>query len=182
MPYYRCPLCGVTAHSAAGRFTANVCPNCSTPLAATDRVEIEERHPAAMSQHFAPEPESAAAARRELGTMPWNLDRAEFEVLELLVSELMANSVEHSGAGPGGSINVDVTVTDRLVRAEVRDEGPGFVPAKRTAASPLDSHWGLHLVEELADRWHVPATPRTLVWFEIDRVAAAAVAREPVYG
>ncbi|HEX6460898.1 MAG TPA: ATP-binding protein, partial [Thermoleophilaceae bacterium] len=56
---------------------------------------------------------------------------------------------------------------DERLRVEVGDDGPGFVPAPRSADAPLDSHWGLHLVEELADRWGVVAEPETLVWFEL---------------
>ena len=36
------------------------------------------------------------------------------------------------------------------------------------------SGWGLYLVAELADRWGVDSDERTLVWFELDRRAAAA--------
>jgi anti-sigma regulatory factor (Ser/Thr protein kinase) len=173
MPYYRCPECGLTVHSVAGRFTANVCPNCAAPLAGCDQLHIEERHPAAISRRFAAQRPSAAAARRELDTLLWNLDEAERHVLALLVTELIANSVEHSLAGPSGSVRLDIAVTDDLVRVEVSDEGARFEPAVRTEESPLDSHWGLHLVEELADRWEVADSPQTLVWFELDRAAAA---------
>jgi anti-sigma regulatory factor (Ser/Thr protein kinase) len=173
MPYYRCPSCGLTVHSVNGRFTANICPNCAAPLAGANQLHIEERHPAAITRRFAARRESAAAARRELDTLLWNLDDDERHVLALLVTELIANSVEHSATGPAGSVRLDIAVTDALVRVEVSDQGARFEPARRTADSPLDSHWGLHLVEELADRWQVADTPQTLVWFELDRAAAA---------
>jgi anti-sigma regulatory factor (Ser/Thr protein kinase) len=173
MPYYRCPSCGLTVHSVAGRFTANICPNCGAPLAGGDQIHIEERHPAAISRRFEARPEAAAAARRELDTLLWNLDDSERHVLALLVTELIANSVEHSPAGPSGDVRLDIAVSDHVVRVEVRDDGDRFEPAVRTVDSPLDSHWGLHLVEELADRWEVADTAQTLVWFELDRVAAA---------
>src|SRR4051812_31282160 len=178
MPYYRCPACGLTVHSVGGRFTRNLCPICSGPLATADRMQIEEHHPAAITRRFPPERRSAAAARRELETLLWNLDSAEFDVVSLLVTEMIANSVKHSGMRNGGSVRLDVTLTDALVRVEVRDDGRGFVPEARDDESPLESHWGLHLIEELADRWKVETDPHTVVWFELDRapVAAASLA------
>jgi anti-sigma regulatory factor (Ser/Thr protein kinase) len=176
MPYYRCPACALTAHSAAGRFTPNVCSNCSAPLTTSDRVHVEERHPATISRRFRSERRAAAAARRELETITWNLEGDEYQVLALLVSELVANSVKHSGADPNAAVSLDVAVTPQRVRVEVRDDGHGFEPAARTASSPLDSHWGLHLVDELTDRWEIVSGPQTLVWFELDRAAAPAFA------
>jgi anti-sigma regulatory factor (Ser/Thr protein kinase) len=182
MPYYRCPACGLTVHSVGGRFTRSACPNCSAPLASVDRIQIEEHHPAAISRRFPPERRSAAAARRELETLLWNLDSAEFDVISLLVTEMIANSVKHSGMRPGGSVRLDVALTEERVRVEVRDDGRGFVPAARDHDSPLESHWGLHLIEELADRWSVETDPYTVVWFELDRapVAAAPMPGRPV--
>jgi anti-sigma regulatory factor (Ser/Thr protein kinase) len=174
MPYYRCPNCALMVHSVGGRFTRSACPNCSVPLANGDRIQMEEHHPAAITRRFPPERRSAAAARRELETLLWNLDAAEFEILALLVTELIANSVKHSGMKPGGSVRLDVMLTESVVRVEVRDDGLGFVPAPRTGDSPLESHWGLHLIEELTDRWHVESDPHTVVWFELDRAPAAA--------
>jgi anti-sigma regulatory factor (Ser/Thr protein kinase) len=174
MPYYRCPACGLTVHSVGGRFTRSVCPNCSEPLAAADRIQIEEHHPAAITRRFPPERRSAAAARRELETLLWNLDAAEFDIVALLVTEMIANSVKHSGMRPGGSVRLDVALTEQLIRVEVRDDGPGFVPASRNGASPLESHWGLHLIQKLTDRWKVETDPHTVVWFELDRMPIAA--------
>jgi anti-sigma regulatory factor (Ser/Thr protein kinase) len=173
MPYYHCPACGLTVHSVGGRFTRNLCPNCAAPLASEDRIQIEEHHAAAITRRFPPEDRSAAAARRELATLLWNLDSAEFDTVALLVTEMITNSVKHSGMRPGGSVRLDVALTESLVRVEVRDDGPGFVPASRDDESPLESHWGLHLMEELADRWHVDTDPHTVVWFELDRVPTA---------
>ena len=174
MPYYHCPDCGLTVHSVGGRFTRSACPNCAAALASADRIQIEEHHPAAITRRFQPKRSSAPAARRELETLLWNLDGSEFETVALLVTELIANSVKHSGTRPGGTVRLDVVLSTDLVRVEVRDEGPGFSPRARTADSPLESNWGLLLLDEISDRWAVEADPHTLVWFELDRVPAAA--------
>lgn len=171
MPYYRCAECALLVRS--GRFVATICPRCSAPLAGADQVADPAGPPAAVSRRFAAEPDAAGAAREALETLQWDLEPNELHVAALLTTELIANSVEHSGTGPGASVRFDATLTDQRLRVEVGDEGPGFVPAPRCLDSPLDSHWGLHLVEQLSNRWGVSPPPRGLVWFELDRVAAA---------
>ena len=175
MPYYRCHACALTVHSAAGRFSANLCPNCSEPLTSADRIYVEEHHPAAITRRFHAGTRSVALARRELERLLWALDQTEFATLSLLVSELIANSVKHAGMRAGGVIRLDVVLTQRVARVEVRDEGRGFVPASRDTSSPLESQWGLHLLQRMADRWGVEADPHTLVWFELDRVGSTAL-------
>jgi anti-sigma regulatory factor (Ser/Thr protein kinase) len=151
-----------------------VCPECSVPLSGTDQIYPRERRAPTITRCFQAEPSAAAAARRGLETLLSDLEDAEFQVAALLMTELIANSIEHSGTGPHGAVRLEISLTESLIRIQVDDEGPGFVPAQRTAASPLYSHWGLHLVEELADRWEVTAAPNTSVWFELDRVPPAA--------
>ncbi len=117
---------------------------------------------------FAAEPEAGAAARQAVGHLS-SLDPAELHVAKLLTTELISNGVEHAASGRPGSLQLDLALSDALLRVEVRDEGPGFVPSPRVADSPLDSRWGLHMVDHLADRWGVTHGPPTLVWFELDR-------------
>jgi anti-sigma regulatory factor (Ser/Thr protein kinase) len=125
--------------------------------------------PATIRRRFVADPRAAAAGRRALEALPRDLGHAQSRVAALLTTELIANAVEHSGNGTGGRVRLEIALSDELLRVEVGDEGPGFVPAPRAPDAPLDSHWGLHLVEKLADRWGVVAGPETLVWFELDR-------------
>ncbi len=102
------------------------------------------------------------------------LDRLRPEVAvnaRLLVSELVANAVRH--VRRDGKIGVHVAVENDSLHVEVVDPGTGFVPRARTAQSPLGSGWGLHLVDELSDRWGVDASVPTRVWFEIDGATGA---------
>jgi anti-sigma regulatory factor (Ser/Thr protein kinase) len=174
MPHYRCPACRVTTHSVGGHFTANTCPNCSAPLAGSDRVYVGQGWPDTISCDLAVEPEAAPAARRALATLQRDPDDAEFETAALLMTELIANSVQHSDTGAGDKIQLDIAVTDDLLRVDVRDEGAGFVPTARTADSPFDSHWGLHLINELAASWGAAPEPPARAWFELSRDASAA--------
>ena len=113
---------------------------------------------------------SAAAARRALETLSWTLDPEESWLLALLATELIANSVQHANTAAGGDVQLEANITNELVRVRVMDAGHGFVAPFRTDASPLDSHWGLHLLDLLADRWEVTGAPSTTVSFEVDRL------------
>ncbi len=102
------------------------------------------------------------------------LDRLRPEVAinaRLLVSELVANAVRH--VRREGEIGMQVAVHNDSLHVEVVDPGSGFEPRPRTPQSPLASGWGLHLVDELSDRWGVDATGPTRVWFEIDGATGA---------
>ena len=78
---------------------------------------------------------------------------------QLLVSELVTNSVRH-GRAP---IDVQVAIDSGGVRIEVADHGAGVpqdAPGERTCG------YGLGLVKAFADRWGVADDP-TVVWFEL---------------
>ena len=102
------------------------------------------------------------------------LDRLRPEVAvnaRLLVSELVANAVRH--VRREGQIGMHVAVYNDSLHVEVLDPGTGFRPRARTSQSPLGSGWGLHLVDELSDRWGVDGNGPTRVWFEIDGATAS---------
>jgi anti-sigma regulatory factor (Ser/Thr protein kinase) len=163
----------VTVHSVAGYSSASICPNCATPI--PDR---EKRFPDGrrdIHRQLEREPVAAPTARRELEALLGELDRAELDVVALLVTELIANSVKHAGTGGGSRIGLDVAVMPTRIRVEVRDGGGGFTPAPRAAESEL--HWGLHLIDTLSSRWEVEAGDaggETIVWFELDRERTAS--------
>lgn len=87
---------------------------------------------------------------------------------ELLVSELVTNSVVHAGLGAEEDVDLHIACGRGHVRVEVVDPGPPFEPDP--VYEPDRSwHWGLHLVGQLADRWGVDRrAPGKAVWFEID--------------
>jgi anti-sigma regulatory factor (Ser/Thr protein kinase) len=89
------------------------------------------------------------------------------EVVLLMLSELVANSVRHSGRASEGDVDIIVRNADHTVRIEVRDPGPG----SGVEPTPSPDHSGLRIVESLADRWGVTYDP-TNVWFEVATGAA----------
>lgn len=86
----------------------------------------------------------------------------------LLVSELVANAIEHGGPhGPTSTVGVEVDAHANRVRVEVTDAGPGE-PVAGNASAHLPSGRGLLLVQTLASRWGCTRLPvGKMVWFEI---------------
>jgi anti-sigma regulatory factor (Ser/Thr protein kinase) len=108
---------------------------------------------------------SAAEARRALDRLAGAIDDERLADARLLVSELVANAIEH--VREEGEIELRVALHDDALRVEVIDPGPGFEPAPRRADDPEDSGWGLHFLAQLADRWAVDREGGARVWFEL---------------
>jgi anti-sigma regulatory factor (Ser/Thr protein kinase) len=82
---------------------------------------------------------------------------------ELLVSELVSNAVKYGG---DGDVSVIYERDRGCFRAEVVDQGEGFVAALRDREDVYTpGGWGLPLVETLSDRWGAHEGS-THVWFE----------------
>lgn len=77
----------------------------------------------------------------------------------LLVSELVTNSVRHSGTS---NVDVSVQAEDGVIRVEVSDDGPGFDPRR-----PRGDGMGLMLVEKLSESWGLQDGDRFTVWAEL---------------
>jgi anti-sigma regulatory factor (Ser/Thr protein kinase) len=89
----------------------------------------------------------------------------------LLASELVTNSVRHSGSAvPGGLVTVTVTTRGEDVRVKVTDCGGDAVPVLGPAACEAEGSRGLRLVEALARRWgYERGGGRAVTWFELGR-------------
>jgi hypothetical protein len=77
---------------------------------------------------------------------------------ELLVSELVTNSLDHSQLGEHDTVLVRVYLTARRLRLEIENAG-----------SAGRGGFGLELVDLLATRWGVLRGHGTTVWFEMGR-------------
>lgn len=122
-----------------------------------------------VNARFVCEPQAVPAARRALESVAHRLTPALRQRLSLLVSELVTNSIKHSGGGADATIALRVSLQPEAVRAEVADAGPGFRPRGRRGGLDRPGGWGLVLVEQLADRWGVERGRGTRVWIELDR-------------
>ena len=112
-------------------------------------------------------PGSAAEARRALDRLAGDIGADRLADARLLVSELIANAVEH--VAEDGQIELRIDVDAQRLRVEVLDPGPGFTPVPRSAGAPKDSGWGLHFMAQVADRWAADVEGRGRVWFELMR-------------
>jgi anti-sigma regulatory factor (Ser/Thr protein kinase) len=104
----------------------------------------------------------------------WLADRVAPSVLEsalLLVSELVANSVRHSGVPEGEDVLVRVRLSRDGVRLEVEDPGRNGVIAPQAPDLLSGGGLGLHLVQTLSERWGVvrAAEGPTCVWAHLPR-------------
>jgi anti-sigma regulatory factor (Ser/Thr protein kinase) len=97
-----------------------------------------------------------------------------FPVLDaaaLLVSELVANAVLHSGT----PLEVVVAVDGGLVRIEVHD-GSSRLPVRKNYSNMSGTGRGIMLVDRMSTRLGAEATPGgKVVWFELDAAAAPPI-------
>lgn len=92
-------------------------------------------------------------------------DQRLVHTVELLVSELVTNSVIHTSTAP----RVEVELLRGTVRVAVYDADP-HLPERRTPDLDRPGGRGLLFLEEMAARWAAePSDTGKVVWFEIDR-------------
>jgi anti-sigma regulatory factor (Ser/Thr protein kinase) len=104
------------------------------------------------------------SVRRVLSWAPTEL----IERVELLVSELVTNSVTHGALGPHQRVDLRVSCRPALIRVEVADPGAHFDPEQPPSPGG-ESRWGLFLLNAMADRWGMDRLEQgKSVWFEID--------------
>jgi anti-sigma regulatory factor (Ser/Thr protein kinase) len=115
-------------------------------------------------------PEAPRAARLAVSSaLAGQIGAAVAGDVELIVSELVTNSVRHAGVGRDEAVVVIVLLDGRRLRLEVVDGGADSEPhiAARTPDEP--GGFGLRLVERLAADWGVThdGDGLTRVWCEV---------------
>jgi anti-sigma regulatory factor (Ser/Thr protein kinase) len=102
------------------------------------------------------------------GLLEWS--DGPLEDAQLLLSELVTNSLRHAGLAPGDELEIRVRRPPPVLRVMVLDPGVGFVPPDALSLPPPTQATGrgLYIVSRVADRWGVSTGDRTCVWFEID--------------
>lgn len=124
---------------------------------------------------FAPEPASVAAARRLVSRTLLDVPVEVLAVVQMMVSELATNAVEHVGR----SFQLSIRRSPRAIRVEVTDHGGG-TPRLRAADPEALRGRGLQIVDMLSTSWGVehPGDDETTVWFTVAlRPRAGAEAR-----
>ncbi len=122
-------------------------------------------------QTFSPTPASAGVARRfvERALEDAALSHLAYDAA-LLVSELVANAILHTGT----RFDVVVKPDGERVRVEVHDGSPQL-PVRKHYSTMSGTGRGLLLVERVAAGWGADLTSNgKVVWFELDRQSAPA--------
>jgi anti-sigma regulatory factor (Ser/Thr protein kinase) len=112
---------------------------------------------------------AASMARRSVLSIEAGLPLGVRHRVALVLSELVANAVQHGGAGPMESVHVRVQTAPSRIRVEVIDPGwDGAEPPARIRHP--DGGYGLLLVEHLADEHGRESTDLggSRAWFEIE--------------
>ena len=110
-------------------------------------------------------PASPSTARDLLSRVSDEVPEAVLDDARLLVSELVANAVEH--VDEEGDIEVRVALENDVLRIEVLDPGPGFEYVPRVDGGRSERGWGLHFASRVASDWGRDRVGRARVWVEL---------------
>jgi anti-sigma regulatory factor (Ser/Thr protein kinase) len=106
-----------------------------------------------------------AIARRAVEELAADVDPGVLRDAQLLVSEVVTNSIKHSGSDE--PIQLRIWERSTGLKIEVADGGFGFEPASPMTSSDCEGGRGLLILETLADRWGTSRDARARVWFEL---------------
>ena len=104
-------------------------------------------------------------ARRAVEALAPALDTGVLRDAQLLISELVTNSIKHSGCDD--PVRLRIWTRSSGLKVEVADGGFGFEAGATGAHDDAEGGRGLLILETLADRWGVCRDAGTRVWFEL---------------
>ena len=96
------------------------------------------------------------------------LSDMQLDDLALMVSEVVANAVRHGSPEADGNIGLLLEEDQDVLRVVVTDGGQAFAFHPKSIDPDSDEHFGLLLVDELADRWGVSLDGKKAIWLEVD--------------
>jgi serine/threonine-protein kinase RsbW len=112
-------------------------------------------------------PRPATAARSAVAhALTGRVDGRVLADAELVVSELVTNSVQHARLSADDFVRVGAAVSDGVPRLEVDNPGATGTIAARDPDAERGG-FGLRIVEALADAWGVSRKGHTRVWAEL---------------
>jgi serine/threonine-protein kinase RsbW len=112
------------------------------------------------------QPTSVATVRQAVRERD-ELPEAALADLEVVVSELVTNSIRHAGLTNQDTVSMTVIYGERRLRVEVTDQGPGFDRGLIETIRPnADGGFGLSIVSMLSEQWGLDSG-QGLVWAEM---------------
>jgi glucose-6-phosphate-specific signal transduction histidine kinase len=115
----------------------------------------------------------AAARAAVTDWMAGHISGAMLTDAQRLVSELVANSVRHSGAAADAVLAVRGHVSADVLVLEVHDQGTGGSIRRRAPDMHAGGGFGVNVVETLSRRWGGNRDAGTRVWVELPFPATA---------
>ena len=112
-------------------------------------------------------------ARGTLDPLQRQLAEDTYYTVQLLVTELITNSLRHARFGHDDAIYIQIDTDDSRTHVSVCDPGGGAVPEMAEPDVEAIGGRGLFLVDAMADNWGVRRNHRTCVWFELRKPVAA---------
>lgn len=106
-------------------------------------------------------------ARGTLDPLQTRLSEDTYFTVQLLVTELITNSLRHAQFDEGDAIDIRVEIDDNRTKVSVCDPGGDEVPKLLEQDLEATGGRGLFLVDAMADDWGVKTNHRTCVWFEL---------------
>ena len=120
-----------------------------------------------VARRLDPDPRAPRTARRALDPMLAAIGDDALDRLQLLVTELVTNSLKHGSLATSDEIVLDVYLNGDAVYAEVHDNGVEFTPRQPNLDPIRASGWGLWLLDKLTTRWGIDNHAGTTAWFEM---------------
>jgi anti-sigma regulatory factor (Ser/Thr protein kinase) len=114
----------------------------------------------------------AAARAAVVAWMTGHVSETMLGDAQLLVGELVANSVRHADAPAGAPVSVRARVRGDILHFEVEDRGSSGSIERRTPDLQRGGGFGLNVVDLLSQRWGVERDASTMVWAELGFPAA----------
>jgi serine/threonine-protein kinase RsbW len=122
---------------------------------------------------LAGELDASAMARAAVGGwIAGRVDDATLAEAQLLVGELVGNSVRHADTPDGATVTVRVEIRGDALHLEVQDAGTSGSILRRPPDLEHGGGFGLNLVEALSRRWGVARDAGTRVWAEVGLAGA----------
>ena len=155
----------IAGQTAAGTITTNQATQLRHVLARLQDATgagPDRWHPGRFRKQFSATPSAAPLARAALIATAVGIPAVALDDAALLTTELVTNSVVHSGSA---WVEVDIALTADRLRIEVSDQDHQAVRPRTPA---LDGGWGLTIIGELSTRWGVERHDRgKTVWVEL---------------
>jgi serine/threonine-protein kinase RsbW len=135
---------------------------------AASAVALRPPDPQRVEERLAPDDCAPAAARALVADcLSGRVSARTIERAQLVISELVANSLRHAGAPTGHGLAVRVAFEDALCRLEVEDRGSeGHIAPRAPDLEGGGGGLGLNIVHTFSDRWGIEraAGKGTRVW------------------